>query len=124
MEQDIDDLEELRKELGLYANKNKIRQGIALEHLLKAYKELEEENIHWKGQYHLENRKYIDLHNKKIDIPIINATEEMLQQYIPKSKIKEKIEELNRKIKYEDNEKVIIWLHKQRNILQELLEKR
>ena len=39
-----------------------------------------------------------------------------------KSKIKEKIEELNRKIKYEDNEKVIIWLHKQRKVLEELLQ--
>lgn len=46
------------------------------------------------------------------------------QNYIPVSLVEEKIEELNRKIKYEDNEKVIIWLHKQRKILQELLEKR
>lgn len=41
---------------------------------------------------------------------------------IRKSKVKEKIEELKKKIKYEDNEKVIIWLHKQIRILQELLE--
>lgn len=43
---------------------------------------------------------------------------------IPKEKVKDKIEEIDEKIKYEDNEKVIIWLHKQKKILQELLEKR
>ena len=45
----------------------------AIEHLIARNKELEEENLHWKGQYHLLSRK--------IDV-------------IPKSKIKEKIEEL------------------------------
>lgn len=43
---------------------------------------------------------------------------------IKKQKVKDKIEEIDEKIKYEDNEKVIIWLHKQKKILQELLEKR
>lgn len=76
----------------------------ALEHLIKAYKELEEKN-------------------KKKSIEIICYQEE-LENSIPVSLVEEKIEELNRKIKYEDNEKVIIWLHKQRKILQELLEKR
>lgn len=49
---------------------------------------------------------------------------ELEENSIPVSSVKEKIEEINRKIKNEDNEKVIIWLHKQRKILQELLEKR
>lgn len=44
MEEDIKILEELRKELGLYANEKQVKQGIALEHLIKAYKEKEEEN--------------------------------------------------------------------------------
>lgn len=43
--------------------------------------------------------------------------------YIPKSKVKEKIEEIDEKIKYENNEKVLIWLHKQRKVLQDLLGK-
>lgn len=76
----------------------------ALEHLIKAYKELEE----FKKQVtEIENTNFIKYKN-----------------YIPVSLVEEKIEELNRKIKYEDNEKVIIWLHKQRKVLQELLEKR
>ena len=45
-------------------------------------------------------------------------------QLIPIQKIKDKIKEIDKKIKYEENEKVVIYLHKQRNILQELLERR
>lgn len=45
----------------------------AIEHLIEAYRKAKEEELHWKGQYHLLSRK--------IDV-------------IPKSKIKEKIEEL------------------------------
>lgn len=41
---------------------------------------------------------------------------------ISKEKIKDKIEEIGEKIKYEENEKVVIYLYKQKNILQELLE--
>lgn len=44
--------------------------------------------------------------------------------FIPKSKIEEKIEELEEKMRYEDNEKVLIQLHKQRRVLQELLDNR
>lgn len=42
--------------------------------------------------------------------------------FISKSKIEDKIKEIDKKIKYEENEKVVIYLHKQKNILQELLE--
>ena len=41
---------------------------------------------------------------------------------IKKEKVKDKIKEIGEKIKYEENEKVVIYLHKQKNILQELLE--
>lgn len=41
---------------------------------------------------------------------------------IPVQKVKNKIEEIGEKIKYEENEKVVIYLHKQKNILQKLLE--
>lgn len=73
MEQDIDVLKELRKELGLYADKNKIKQGIALEHLIKAYKELEKE---------LNSVKEIYYTQKEIE-----------GNYIPVSLVEEKIEE-------------------------------
>ncbi len=38
-------------------------------------------------------------------------------------KIKAKIEEIDRKIEFEQNEKVIIYLHKQKRVLQSLLKK-
>lgn len=41
---------------------------------------------------------------------------------IPKQKVKDKIEEIDKKIKREENEKVVLYLHKQRKVLQELLE--
>lgn len=46
-----------------------------------------------------------------------------LLENIPIQKVKDKIEEIDKKIKREENEKVVIYLHKQRKILQELLEK-
>ena len=51
------------------------------------------------------------------------ATEEM-KSMIYKQKVKDKIEELNQKIENEENEKVIVWLHKQISVLQDLLEGR
>lgn len=39
-------------------------------------------------------------------------------------RIEHKIKELDKKIASEENEKVILWLHKQRNVLQELLEEK
>lgn len=41
---------------------------------------------------------------------------------IEKQKVKDKIKKLEEKMKYEDNEKILVYLHKQRKILQELLE--
>lgn len=42
--------------------------------------------------------------------------------YIAKEKIKDKIKKLEEKMKYENNEKILVYLHKQRKILRELLE--
>ena len=107
MEQDIDKIiNDLEMALltDLYGHITTLVKKEDLAHLIKAYKELEE----FKKQVtEIENTNFIKYKN-----------------YIQKSLVEEKIEELNRKIKYEDNEKVIIWLHKQRKILQELLEKR
>ena len=44
------------------------------------------------------------------------------ENFISVQKVKDMIEEIDEKIKREENEKVVIYLHKQRNILQELLE--
>ena len=41
--------------------------------------------------------------------------------YISVQTIKDTITELEEKIKYENNEKVIIWLHKQIRILEQLI---
>ena len=43
---------------------------------------------------------------------------------IKKEKVKDKIKEIGEKIRYEENEKVVIYLHKQKKILQELLKER
>lgn len=47
-----------------------------------------------------------------------------LLESTPNDKIKAKIEEIDREIKFEQNEKVIIWLYKQKRVLQSLLEKK
>ena len=102
----------------------------AIENLIKENKELKEEVLYWKGKYHLENRKYIQLHNEKIDAPVIEATEEMLKLYIAKSKVKEKIEEYNDILDYAETEEGMAELKDYeydeakygRKVLKELLE--
>ncbi|MGN1297365.1 MAG: hypothetical protein ACI4VH_02895 [Clostridia bacterium] len=79
MEEDTKDLKELRKELGLCADGSKIKQGIALEHLIKAYKELEE--------------KLNETLNVNLALVQGNANS------IPVSLVEEKIEELNKEEK-------------------------
>lgn len=54
----------------------------------------------------------------------LDIIKEELDNCIPISVIQRKINEINEEIKHEDNEKVIIWLHKQRKVLQQLLEER
>lgn len=51
----------------------------------------------------------------------INTLEKRLENSIPKQEVKDKIEEIEEKMKYEDNEKMLIYLHKQRKVLRELL---
>lgn len=78
----------------------------ALENLIKEYKDVNKEVLHWIEKYNLEHEKYMQLYNKKIDTPIIEATEELLKQYIPKSKVKEKLEELKKQVKKMENEDI------------------
>ena len=70
----------------------------------------------------LEEKWDKDTHKLQNALDLANA--DKINNYIPVSLVKEKIEELETKMKYENNEKVLIWLHKQRAVLQELLEKR
>lgn len=136
MEENIKILEELQKELSLYADGKKIRQGIALEHLLKAYKELEYKYNRALSDLVQESHKNKKLKEEKgwllEEVNYLNEEKwkdfeffvNILSKTILTSKIKEKIEELETKMEYENNKKVLIWLHKQRSVLQELLEKR
>ena len=50
------------------------------------------------------------------------AEQIIYENYIPKQKIKDKIREINKMIDYEQNDKVIIQLGKQKRVLQKLLE--
>lgn len=69
MQEDIKILEELRKELGLFADGNKIKQGQSIEHLIKAYKE-----------------KEADLYSAN---SIINEQIDVINNSVDKDKIKE-----------------------------------
>lgn len=105
---DINNLiEELTKVRSDELSKDGLKLFNKINEIIDKNKELEEEN------------RIFALEGSRVRLKMYIA-----QNYIPVSLVEEKIEELNRKIKYEDNEKVIIWLHKQRKILQELLEKR
>lgn len=73
--------------------------------------------------------KYIDVAQEdlRIFIKLVDRlqkeNEELKYKYNKAlQKVKDKIEEIGEKIEYEENEKVVIYLHKQKNILQELLE--
>ena len=73
--------------------------------------------------------KYIDVAQEdlRIFIKLVDRlqkeNEELKYKYNKAlQKVKDKIEEIGEQIEYEENEKVVIYLHKQKNILQELLE--
>lgn len=104
----------------------------SIENLINRNKELEEENEIYKEELekidkvlNLEAGRAAPYRYEIIESLQRGITQlkKIIDNSIPVSLVEETIEELNRKIKYEDNEKVIIWLHKQRKILQELLEK-
>lgn len=73
-----------------------------------------------------EKVKQLEKENKELkadNYELNNRITDLLEN-IPIQKVKDKIEEIDKKIKREENEKVVIYLHKQRKILQELLEGR
>lgn len=77
--------------------------------------ELEKDNKELKEAYKSE---------KKMKNEYVKLYQDLLLQenVIPIQKVKDKIEEIDESIKREENERVLIQLHKQRKILQELLE--
>lgn len=81
----------------------------AIEHILSDYKRVLKENNRLEEQV-----EYDKTH--------IYTPQTIELNFISKSKIEDKIEEIDKKIKREENEKVVIYLHKQRKVLQELLE--
>lgn len=101
-----------------YYNKEIVELARMLEYILSDYKRVLKENE--------ELKKFI---TEGITIepnsPYKNYQLDFLRKnFIPVQKVKDKIEELNKKTENEENEKVIVWLHKQRKILKELLEGR
>lgn len=124
-EEDIKILEDLRKELGLHTDGNKIKQGIALEHLIKAYKELEESNQ--------EKVKMLTEQNRNLKISYDSLQELFeLRKYkensIPVSLVEETKKELNENYINSDNNVSnggeFLKLEHQLEILEKLLEKR
>ena len=85
-------------------------EAIALEHLIKAYKEIEEEN-----ETLNERNQYLVKYRAKLEKELYESNE----NYIPVSLVEETIEEL-KEIADEDNKEEYIKIE----VLQELLEKR
>lgn len=85
MEEVIKILEKLRKELGLYADGNKVKQGKAIENLIKRNKELEEQN----SMLRKVNKIVDSVTTEDIERTLLEAGEDLKNNYIPKSKIKQ-----------------------------------
>lgn len=94
-----------------YSIDNKDKE--AIEHILSDYKRVLKENEELKKSK-ITYEKVRDIQEKNKNIVDNN--------YIPKQKIKDKIEEINKMIAREQNDAVIIQLGKQKRVLQKLLE--
>ena len=108
MEEDIKILERLVEErelVGIYKTDEIVLQ--AIEHLIKAYKELEEENKTLN-----ERNQYLVKYRAKLEKELYESNE----NYIPISLVEEKIEELIKEGRHYNANKI--------EVLQELLEKR
>lgn len=127
-----------------YYNKEIVELARILQHILSHYKRVFKEANRYKNMYKAEHEIHL-VRNEQLDrkenaitrckeLENENKTIKEANNYwksryceisnnsIPIQKVKNKIEEIGEKIKYEENEKVVIYLHKQKNILQELLE--
>lgn len=93
------------------------------------YFKLQKENEELRKKLNEENKRCMILAIEKQDYfekyrYHLQQNERLTKEFsnvIPVQKVKDKIKEIGEKIKYEENEKVVIYLHKQKNILQELL---
>lgn len=107
------------EELRIKNNAIKKESEVYAENLIRLDNELNQENkkcmiLAIEKQDYFEKYRYHLQQNESLTKEFSNV--------IPIQKIKDKIKEIGEKIKYEENEKVVIYLHKQKNILQELLE--
>ena len=113
MEEDIDKLEELLKEFEVYGDLDGIAINDmstymkALEHLIKAYKELEEENM--------KLNQLKEKHNVRIN-DLCALVDNFAYNSIPVSLVEENIKELIKEGRHYNANKI--------EVLQELLEKR
>ena len=137
---DIEDLISLKHILSDYKRVLEINEVLLKENeILKEEKEQvwEEWNNLERGSYETEQKlkqQIKELQKKNDELKKLMAHKNWYTQkleedlfenasnyVIKKEKVKDKIKEIGEKIKYEENEKVVIYLHKQKNILQELL---
>lgn len=107
------DTENLLKALGITEEDSFENHQIRFKILLNLIEKLKKENEELKKSK-ITYEKVRDIQEKNKNIVDNN--------YIPKQKIKDKIEEINKMIAYEHNDAVIIQLGKQKRVLQKLLE--
>lgn len=101
-----------------------------IEKLQKENEELKNENDKLNKELNEENKRCMMLAVEKQDylekyqyhLKQNESLTKEFSDYIPKQKIKDKIEEINKMIAYEHNDAVIIQLGKQKRVLQKLLE--
>lgn len=121
MEEDIKILEDFIYEIKSFGlTKDTLEVSHAIENLIKAYKELEEENKIIKGNYYTLS-KDIQMVTTELGFPEDTIiADEMIpmikENYIEKSLVEEKIEELIKEGRHYNANKI--------EVLQELLEKR
>ena len=117
-----------------YYNKEIVELARILEHILQDYKRVLKENEQLRTEVNSLKKENEELKEDRDKfkkalgkrITYCNELEKDLFEncsnyVIPIQKVKDKIKEIDKKIKYEENERVVIYLHKQKNILQEML---
>lgn len=130
IEEDIKILQELMEDVELtfagWVDILNEREKKALKNLIQDYtrqKQINEEHQRINGELR-EKVKELEEENRifALEGSKIRLSLYIKENYIPIQKIQDKIEELDRKIRYEKNERVLIYLHKQKKVLQELLQ--
>lgn len=95
------------------------------ERVLKENEEQKREIERQKDINTIINKKGIDKYYEKVLEKTMTKflNDNIANDFIPKKKVKEKIKELEEKMKYEYNRIILVQLFKQRKVLQELLNK-